>query len=106
MIVKTSKGDLPVKYGMSALAKFGDMTGRNMNEVMESLQDFGKLSINDLLAFVYVGFVDGARQAKQECAIENPDEVGDLIDEDEGLISKMIVLFAGEGEEGEEGKKK
>jgi hypothetical protein len=99
MIVETSKGKLPVRFGMAALAKYGDLTGRTMNEVMKSLQDLGKLKISELLALLYVGFVDGARFAGEECAVSSTDEVADMVDKDGELINKMISAFEGDGED-------
>ena len=106
MIVKTKKGDLPVRYGMNALAKYGDLTGKSMNEVMKSMGSFGDLSISELLAFVYVGFVDGARWEKTECKIESLEQVGDMIDEDGELITKMFEAFNGDSKVETGGKKK
>lgn len=107
MRVKTKKGDLPVRYGMNALALFGDITGKTMNVVMKSMGDLGDMKLSELLAFVYAGFVDGARWAKEECKIESIDEVGDMIDDDAKLVSKMFEAFNGDTEEVEgDGKKK
>lgn len=107
MIVETKKGKLPVRYGMNALAKFGDMTGKSMNQVMSSLNSLGDLAISELLAFVYAGFVDGARWAEEECKLKSLEEVGDLIDDDSELINKMFEAFSGDSEEVEgESKKK
>jgi hypothetical protein len=106
MIVETKKGKLPVRYGMNALALFGDLTGKSMNVVMESLGNFGDLKISELLAFVYVGFVDGARWAKEECKVGSVEEIGDMIDDDAELISKMFDVFSGDPVEGGEDSKK
>ena len=106
MIVETKKGKLPVKYGMNALALFGDLTGKSMNVVMESLGKFGDLKISELLAFVYVGFVDGARWKEEECKVKSVEEIGDMIDEDAELINKMFEVFNGDPVEGEEESKK
>jgi len=107
MIVKTKKGDLPVRYGMNALAIFGDLTGKSMNVVMKSLDSLEDLQLSELLAFVYAGFKDGARFAKEEFKIESVEDVGDMIDEDADLIGKMFEAFNGDSEEVEgESKKK
>lgn len=99
MIVKTKKGDLPVRYGMNALAHFGDLTGKSMNVVMKSMGDLGDMMLSELLAFVYAGFVDGARWAKSECKVESIEEIGDMIDDDSELVSKMFEAFNGDSEE-------
>ena len=107
MIVKTKKGDLPVRYGMNALALFGDLTGKSMNVVMNSMSDLGDMMLSELLAFVYAGFVDGARWAKEECKIESVEEIGDMIDDDAELVNKMFKVFSGDSEveEGDSKKK-
>jgi hypothetical protein len=110
MIVETKKGKLPVKYGMNAFAMFSDMTGKTMNEVMSSLGNLGALSVGEVLAFMFVGFADGARFANTECVIKDTIEVGDMIDEDDKLLSKMTTAFhedsmADDTEEGDSKKK-
>lgn len=106
MIVKTKKGDLPVRYGMNALAQFGDLTGKSMNVVMKSMGDLGDMMLSELLAFIYAGFVDGARWAKEECKIESIEEIGDMIDDDAELANKMFEAFNGDSEEVEGDSKK
>jgi hypothetical protein len=99
MIVETKKGKLPVRYGMNALAHFGDLTGKSMNVVMKSMGDLGDMQLSELLAFIYAGFVDGARYTKEDCKIEGVEEVGDMIDDDSDLVSKMFEAFNGDSEE-------
>ena len=93
MIVKTKSGDLPVRFGMNALAEFGDLTDKSMNEVMECLGDLGALKISEILAFIYVGFKDGAREKKEECKVKDIQEVGDMITEDQGLLGNVTDVF-------------
>ena len=99
MIVKTKKGPLPVRYGMNALAHFGDLTGKSMNVVMKSMGSLGDMQLSELLSFIYAGFVDGARWAKEECKVESVAEVGDMLDDDDGLVNKMFEAFNGDSEE-------
>ena len=99
MIVKTKKGDLPVRYGMSALSLFGDLTGKSMNVVMKSIGELGKMKISEVLALVYSGFMDGARWAKEECKIESVEEIGDMIDDDAELVNKMFEALNADSEE-------
>ena len=106
MIVETKKGKLPVRFGMNALAHFGDLTDRTMNEVMSSLQDLGGLKLSEMLMFIYVGFVDGARWKKEECKVGSVEEVGDMIDDDAELITKVTAVFLGDQEEVKDGNKK
>ena len=107
MIVETKKGKLPVRYGMNALAHFGDLTGKTMNVVMSTMGELGDMKLSELLAFIYAGFVDGARFAKVECKVESIEEVGDMMDEDPNLATKMFEAFGGDSEEPKgESKKK
>ena len=93
MIVKTKSGDFPVRFGMNALAEFGDLTDKSMNEVMECLGDLGSLKISEILAFIYVGFKDGAREKKEECKVKSVEEVGDMITDDGGLLTNVTNVF-------------
>ena len=109
MHVKTGDKKLPVRYGMNALAQFGDIIEKPMNEVLGCLSDLGKLKISELLAFTYVGFVDGARYEGVECEVSGPGQVGDLIDTDPDLITKMIQVYMAQAtpdDSGGDGKKK
>jgi hypothetical protein len=107
MIVKTKLGDLPVRYGMNALSKFGDIVDKPMNEAFECLADLSALKVSEVLAFVYVGFFDGARFAKEECKVESLEQVGDMIDEDSELLTRMIKAYVDQSGDGEgEGDKK
>lgn len=110
MIIKTTKGDMPIRYGMNALAMFGDMTNKPMNEVMESLNELTKLKISEVLAFVYVGFVDGARVAGEDCKVNDVGDIGDMIDDDPELLAKATTAFiedsTPEGAEEGDSKKK
>lgn len=84
---------MPVHFGMNALAKFGDITNKSMNEVVASLNDLGKLKISEVLAFIYVGFVDGAEKAKEECKVSSIQEVGYMIDDDKELIERAFGVY-------------
>ena len=106
MIVETKKGKFPVRYGWSALAKFGDLAGLKMDDVLEL--DLSKMSLSDMLNFIYVGFRDGARKEGEECAFQSIDEVGDLLDEDPDVMEKVMGAFGemSKAKEAEAGKKK
>ena len=102
MIIDTGSEKYPIRYGMNALALFGDLTEQPMNKVMESLNDLTALKISEVLAFVYVGFVDGARKAGEECKVKDIDQVGDMLDEDAELLTKAISAFQEDSENEEE----
>jgi len=105
MVIETGKGKLPVRYGWNALAKFGDLAGLSMDEILEL--DLTKMKMSDLLNFVYVGFVEGARKDGVECVFKSPEDVGDLIDDEPDVITKVMEAFGDMSKvEGEGGKKK
>jgi len=107
MIVETKKGKLPVRYGMNAIAVFADLTGKSMNQAFEALhKPFFDLPPSEILAIIYAGFVGGAKYEGEDCNISGVDEVGDMIDEDEGLITRMFEVFNDKEEQQEEPKKK
>jgi len=92
MVVKTTKGDLPVRYGWSALAKFGDLCGMNMDKVMA--MDLAKMKMSDMLKFILVGFEDGARKEGVECQFKTVEDIGDLLDEDISVMGKVMEAFS------------
>lgn len=105
MIIETKKGKLPVRYGWAALARFGDMAGLSMDEVLE--MDLTKMKVSDMLSFLFVGFQDGARKDGVECELTSIEEVGDLLDDEPDIMEKVMNVFgemtkAGKGD----GKKK
>jgi len=91
MIVKTEKGDLPVKFGFNAYAKFGDLTGKKMNDVMA--MDLTDMSLSDVLKFIYVGFYFGAKAEGKECEL-TVEDIGDMIDTDPDLIKRVMSALA------------
>ena len=105
MVVETKKGNLPVRYGMNALALYGDLTNKPMNDVMKSLGNLTSMKLSEVLAFIYVGFVDGARYAKEECKVASTDEVGDMLDDDPELMNKMIEAYSDQAPPATEGGK-
>ena len=93
-MIKTSKGDLPVYFGMNALARFGDLTDKTMTQVLDTLSDMSTLKMSDMLAFIYSGFTEGARREKIECQIESVEMIGDMIDDDGDLITKVMTAYS------------
>lgn len=109
MVVETGKGKLPVRYGWNALAKFGDLAGLTMDEIL--VLDLTNITMSNLTRFIYVGFAEGARREGEECVFKSPEEVGELIDDEPDVITKVMDAFAAsKGKptevDDEEGKKK
>ena len=97
-MIKTTKGELPVYFGMNALARFGDLTDKTMTQVLDTLSDMSSdmstLKMSDMLAFIYSGFTEGARREKIECQIESVEMIGDMIDDDGDLITKVMTAYS------------
>ena len=93
-MIKTTKGELPVYFGMNALARFGDLTDKTMTQVLDTLSDMSTLKMSDMLAFIYSGFTEGARREKIECQIESVEMIGDMIDDDGDLITKVMTAYS------------
>jgi hypothetical protein len=110
MIVKTKKGDMPVHFGMNTMALFGDLADKSMNEAMTMLRNMSKAKLSDLLKFFYAAFVEGAKDAGEECLVSDPHDVGKLIDEDPDLMTHIFTAYTKqstpEDEVEKEGKKK
>jgi hypothetical protein len=98
MIIKTNRGDLPVKFGFNALSKFCDLTGVTYDEA------FGRkkgLKPSHIATFIYVGFYYGAKAEGVECKVKDVEDVGDMIDENpEDLISQVMEAFAKQSPQG------
>jgi hypothetical protein len=89
--IKTATGVLPFSFGMAALAKFCRAHGM-------TLQDLGRIGEgmepDVLLSLVWHGFADGHRLEGKGFALTT-DDIGDLIDENTGLLEKCMQVFAG-----------
>jgi len=109
-MIKTSKGDFPIYFGMNAFARFGDMTGKSMTAVMESIADLSSLKMSEMLAFIYSGFIEGCRREGVECLIESVETIGDMIDDDPDLMTRVMTAYTKqsipEDAEAGDGKKK
>jgi len=104
--IKTSKGELPVNYGMNAMAMFSEERSIGINDVFNL--DYDKLNFMDLMALLYVGLKDGARKAGEECKFKSLEEFLDFADEESDVIGEVASVFAGQQKEskGGEAKKK
>lgn len=88
-----------LRYGMNALAKIEDVTGKSIMKL-----DLGHVGIKDLLAIVYAGLYHEDREL-------TPEKVGDLIDEysDMNTVAEKIgeafnLAFGSKGETTKQGE--
>jgi len=98
--VKTTLGELPVNYGMNAMAMFSEMRGMSMTDTVNL--DSGRLGLMDYLALLYVGLQDGARKAGEEFKFKGFEDFCDYADENTDIISDVASIFAGQQKEKEE----
>jgi len=104
MYIDTGKGKMPVRYGWNAYAKFGDLTGKSMDEVLGL--DLKTMKPSEILTFIYVGFLIGAKHEGEECKVKDIDEVGNMLDEDPSIMSRMMEVYQDDGKSDGDGKKK
>lgn len=106
--VKTKLGELPVNYGMNAMAMFSEDRGIAMNEVFNL--DYDKLNLMDLMGLLFVGLKDGARKAGEECKFSSIADLMDYADVNTEIITDISTIFqdqmTGKKKEKEEAKKK
>ena len=79
----------PVKYGMNALAIFGDLTGTGLNDLSKFETE---MTFSEVLSLIYAGLKEGARQAKKEFTL-TVEDVGDFLDDDVDKIQEFMKVF-------------
>ncbi len=91
MKISTGKGELPIRYSFNTLRKIGDDLGMSMNEMLEF--DLMNRKMSDVFTFVLHGFKEGARFEKIDCAVNDIDDIGDMLDEDPTILAKSMEAF-------------
>lgn len=106
--VKTKLGELPVNYGMNAMAMYSEERGIGMDQVFNI--DDGRLTLMDYMCLLYVGLKDGARKAGEECKFKSVIELMDYADDNTEIVTDISTIFANQTtrkkKEKEEAKKK
>jgi hypothetical protein len=92
MRIKTSKGDLPIRYSFNTLRKIGDDLEMSMNEMLEF--DLMNRKMSDVFTFVLHGFKEGAKFEKEDCKVSDLDDIGELLDGDPQILAKAMIQFA------------
>lgn len=91
MYIETKKGKLPVRYGMTAIAKFSDMANISRDDALN--KGLTGINLYQIFTFIYVGFLEGARKEGEVCKVKSVDEVGDMIEEDPDIITKVMDIY-------------
>ena len=102
--IETGRGKLPVNYGMFALSQYSEERNLSMDEVFNL--DMTKMSLMDVMAFVYAGLKDGARKAGEDCKFNDIADLLDYADTEPDILSKVIDVFASYQKDKAEGNKK
>jgi hypothetical protein len=103
MRIKTSKGELPIRYSFNTLRKIGDDLDMSMNEMLSF--DLMNRKMSDVFTFVLHGFIEGAKHEGEDCKVSNLDEIGELLDSDPQVLAKAMerlgedMLAVNKGEE-------
>ena len=88
-LIKVGEKTYPVKYGFNALRMFCNASGIELQE----LEQIGSsMKIDHAINLVWAGMKDGARVEKQDFDL-TPEDIADLMDEDNTLINQCMELF-------------
>lgn len=88
-LIKVGEKAYPVKYGFNALRLFCNKSGIELQELE---QIASSMKIDHAINLVWAGMKDGARVEKQEFDL-TPEDIADLMDEDNTLINQCMELF-------------
>ena len=103
--IETGRGKLPVNYGMFALSQYSDERDLSMDEVFSL--DMTKMTLMDVMTFVFIGLKDGARKAGEECKFSSVEDLLDFADTEPDILGKVMDVFASyQKDKGESDKKK
>ena len=87
--IEVNGKELPIAYGMAALAEFLHSEGLTLTE-LGSIAD--RFQLTSVINLIHVGLKHGARKAGKEFAL-TPDDVADLLDDSPEIINQALELF-------------
>ena len=88
-LIKVGEKTYPVKYGFNALRMFCNESGIELQDLE---QIASSMKIDHAINLVWAGMKDGARVEKQGFDL-TPEDIADLMDEDNTLINQCMELF-------------
>lgn len=88
-LIKVGEKTYPVKYGFNALRMFCNESGIELQDLE---QIASSMKIDHAINLVWAGMKDGARIEKQDFDL-TPEDIADLMDEDNTLINQCMELF-------------
>lgn len=87
--IEVNGKELPISYGMAALADFLHSEGLTLTE-LGSIAD--KFQLTSVINLIHVGLKHGARKAGKDFTL-TPDDVADLLDDSPEIINQALELF-------------
>ena len=84
--IKFAGKERPVKYGFNALALYSEKEERGLSSIGEDM------TIPEMLSFVEVGLMEGARVAGDKYDLTR-EQIADALDEDIGALEKFFDIF-------------
>lgn len=92
----TTKGETyPLNFGIRTLATTADALGMSLDKMVKQFQ-MPDMNVGDMIGLIVsvsaVAMTDGARKSGQPRHYSE-DDVVDMIDEDETLLSQLVALF-------------
>lgn len=88
--IQVNGKELPISYGMAALADFLHSEGLTLTE-LGSIAD--RFQLTSVINLIHVGLKHGARKAGKEFAL-TPDDVADMLDDNPEIINEAMELFS------------
>ena len=87
--IEVNGKELPIAYGMAALAEFLDTEGLKLAELGTIGERFQLTAVINL---IHLGLKHGARKAGKDFTL-TPDDVADLLDDSPEIINQALELF-------------
>lgn len=88
--IQASGKELPISYGMAALAEFLESEGLKLADLGEISERF---QLTTVINLIRIGLKHGARKAGKDFSL-TIDDVADLLDDSPDIINEAMELFA------------
>lgn len=89
MKIKAGNKERPIKFGTYAIRELAHKQGKTFDEMLASID---KLDTEQTISLFYCGFVYGYRWEKEEVDFTE-DDLWMWLDEDEGLMKRLMDIF-------------
>tara|TARA_R100001443_G_scaffold117435_1_gene142632 strand:+ start:8453 stop:8761 length:309 start_codon:yes stop_codon:yes gene_type:complete len=89
--VTLNEKEYPVHFGIGALRKFTSKYNIPLS-VFSGGDLMDKITFDDLINLIYIGFQEGHRKAKKKFSLD-VDGLSDLIDDNQGALNGIMDVF-------------